>query len=76
MIYPQSSSCFKEGQNLGFLEMAKGLHEERRLLGKPQGYLFVIWKKVSCCHDIPEVATTIAALSALSLACIPVPGGT
>jgi hypothetical protein len=75
MLYPQSSSCFKEGQNLGFLEAASGLHEEQRILGKPNGYLFVVWKHVNCCRELAEVATTQAALQALPLACQAVPGG-
>jgi hypothetical protein len=75
MIYPQSSSCFKEGENPGLLEVTKGLREVRRVLGKPEGYLFVVWKKVSCCRDIPHVASTIAAITALSAACAVVPGG-
>jgi hypothetical protein len=75
MLYPQSSSCFKEGENPGILELTKGLREERRVLGRPNGYLFVVWKKVSCCRDLPEVASTLAALTALSAACVVVPGG-
>jgi hypothetical protein len=75
MLYPQSSSCFKEGQNPGLLELTKGLREERRFTGKPNGYLFVVWKKVSCCRDIPTVATSVANIIALSAACVVVPGG-
>ena len=75
MIYPQSSSCFVEGQNPGILELAKGIRETRRVLGKPEGYLFVVWKKVSCCRDIPTVASTLANIIAISAACIAVPAG-
>jgi hypothetical protein len=75
MLYPQSSSCFREGENLGFLETARGVREEQRIAGKPNGYLFVVWKHVSCCHDLPEVATTEAALKALPIACQAISGG-
>ena len=69
MIYPQSSSCFREWQNLGFLETFGGVREERRLLGRPKGYLFTVWRDVGCCQDLGEIATTMAAISALELAC-------
>lgn len=75
MLYPQSSSCFKEGINPALLVVTKGLREERRILGKPNGYLFVVWKKVSCCRDVPEVATSITNLLAISAACVVIPGG-
>lgn len=75
MIYPQSSSCFKEGENIGFLEAIKGVREEQRLLGKPNGYLFVIWKRVSCCKEFVEIAKNELALQAISLGCQVVPGG-
>ena len=75
MLYPQSSSCFKEGDNPGFLESVKGVREEQRILGKTNGYLFVVWKRVSCCQDLPQVATTQAAIHALPAACQAVPDG-
>jgi hypothetical protein len=75
MLYPQSSSCFKEGENLAWLETVGGVREEQRILGKTNGYLFAIYKRVSCCHDLAEVGTTEAALAALPLACQAVPGG-
>lgn len=75
MLYPQSSSCFKEGQSLGWLESLKGLREEQRLLGKLTGYLFVVWKRVSCCRDIPEAPANYLAIQALRLACQAVPDG-
>ena len=75
MLYPQSSSCFREGANLGFLETAQGVREEKRLLGKPNGYLFVIWKQVSCCEELAQIATTEAAVQAIPMACQAMPGG-
>ncbi|MGK5083734.1 type IV secretion system DNA-binding domain-containing protein [Bdellovibrionota bacterium FG-1] len=75
MLYPQSSSCFKEGQSLGLLEPLKGVREEQRMLGKLTGYLFVVWKKVSCCRDIAEAPAAFIAIQALRLACVAVPSG-
>lgn len=75
MLYPQSSSCFKEGQTLGLLETLKGVREEQRMLGKLTGYLFVVWKRVSCCHDIAEAPAAYIAIQALRLACQAIPDG-
>ena len=75
MLYPQGSSCFKEGQNLGALETWKGVREEQRIFGKPNGYLFVVWKRVSCCRDIPEAPAATIEIEALRAACQTVPGG-
>ncbi len=75
MLYPQGSSCFREGQSLGVLETIKGLREEQRMLGKLTGYLFVVWKRVSCCKDIAEAPAAYIAIQALRLACEAVPGG-
>ena len=48
MIWPQSSSCFREGQNIGLLETIQGVRETGRLTsGKFKGYLFSTWRKVS-----------------------------
>ncbi len=76
MLYPQTSSCFREGANLGALETWKGVREEQRMFGKPRGYLFVVWKRASCCRDIPEAPAAFIAIQALRLACQAVPGGT
>lgn len=75
MLYPQGSSCFKEGQNLGALETWKGVREEQRIFGKPNGYLFVVWKHVSCCRDIPEAPGAAIEIEALRAVCQTVPGG-
>jgi len=75
MLSPQSSSCFKEGLSLGALETWKGVREEQRLLGKFKGYLFVVWKRVSCCQDIPVAPAAFLAIQALRVACLAVPGG-
>jgi len=69
MIYPQSSSCFREGQNVGILR-AKGVSELGRIFnGKIKNYLYVTWRQVSCTRDIPYIASTHAWLAALQAAC-------
>ncbi len=70
MISPQSSSCFREGQNVGLLEHIKNVRELGRLgNGKLKGHLFVVWSKVSCCKDFAEVPVTFAATEAMIAAC-------
>lgn len=70
MITPQSSSCFKEGQNVQILETIKQVREERRLVTQQtKGYLFTVWNKVSCCRDLAEIPTAIAAIAAMNLVC-------
>jgi hypothetical protein len=69
MIYPQTSSCFREGQNVGILR-AKRVNEMGRLWsGKIKNYLYVVWKKVGCTRDIPFIASTYAWLASLQVAC-------
>lgn len=70
MIEPQSSSCFREGQNLGILETAMRTTEQSRLL-KPgnERFLYAIWRRTSCCQEYTSVATTQAALLALKASC-------
>jgi hypothetical protein len=70
MISPQSSSCFREGQNIGLLETVKNVRELGRLkTGKLKGHLFVVWSKVSCCRDFAEVPIVYAEVEAMSIAC-------
>lgn len=70
MIYPQATSCFREGQNMGLLENVNNVRELGRLSsGKLKGHLFVVWSKVSCCHDFAEVPWDYAAIEAISAAC-------
>ena len=69
MIYPQSSSCFREGQNVGILQ-TKGVSEIGRLIsGKFKNYLYVVWKRVGCTRDIPYIASTQAWLGAMQASC-------
>ncbi|MGK5086979.1 type IV secretion system DNA-binding domain-containing protein [Bdellovibrionota bacterium FG-2] len=70
MITPQSSSCFREGQNVGVLDTIKNVRELGRLTsGKLTGYLFTVWSKVSCCRDLALVPAAYIALEAMSVAC-------
>ncbi len=74
MISPDSSSCFREGQNVGLLETVKNVREVKRLMsGRPTGFLFVTWKRVSCCRDLPTVPAAMAALAVMQGACQAVP---
>tara|TARA_B100000609_G_scaffold179920_1_gene160067 strand:+ start:19131 stop:22106 length:2976 start_codon:yes stop_codon:yes gene_type:complete len=70
LVYPNSSSCFREGKSLGEIEVIKQGNERGRLLGKDhQTFLFAIWKRVSCCKDVQSVATTEASKVALVSMC-------
>lgn len=71
MIYPQSSSCFREGQNVGILETLKSAHETERIVnGKLKGYLFAVWAKTTTCKEMASVAQAQAAARAIPLACV------
>jgi hypothetical protein len=71
MIYPQSSSCFREGQNVGILETIKNARETERIVnGKMKGYLFAIWSKTTACKEMSAVAQAQAASHAIPLACV------
>lgn len=70
MIYPQSSSCFREGQNIGVLESVKNARETMRLAnGKLKGYLFVVWKRTWTCKELPTAVQAQAAALAIPAAC-------
>ena len=70
MIGPGSSSCFREGQNIGILDTVKNVREIGRITsGKFNGHLFVVWKPVSCTRDIPYLATSKAAIAAMKPMC-------
>jgi hypothetical protein len=70
MIYPQSSSCFREGQNVGVLETAKNARETMRLVnGELKGYLFVVWKKTWTCQEMTSAVQAKAAALAIPAAC-------
>ena len=69
MLYPQSSSCFKEGQNIGLLRLKRVNEIGRFSSGKIKNYLYVVWKPVSCTKDAYWVPGTYAWLAALEGAC-------
>ncbi len=71
MISPGSSSCFREGQNIGILETIKHNNELGRLYtGKLKGHLFVTWKPVTCTRELAEIPVATAALAAMQPICI------
>ena len=69
MISPQSSSCFREGQNIGLLENVKNVRELGRLTGKLKDSLFVVWSKVSCCQELAVAVEARVELEAIIAAC-------
>ena len=71
MIYPQSTSCFREGQNVGILETVKNARETMRLAnGKLKGYLFVVWSRTTTCKELPTAIQAKAAALAIPAACV------
>lgn len=68
MIYPQTSSSFKEGQNVAYLR-TRLVNELGRLKGKPSKFLYLVWNKVSCKRDIPFLFEAYAWIAALQLTC-------
>jgi hypothetical protein len=68
MIYPQSSGCFREGQNIGILR-AKRVLELGRLKGRMKNYLYATWKRVSCVVDWPAVPGVKAGIALSQLTC-------
>jgi len=70
MITPQSTSCFREGQNMGILEIPKNVNEVKRMMGIDlKSYLFTTWKKVSCCKNLSYIASTNAAIGLMNGIC-------
>ena len=69
MMYPSTSSCFREGQNVGLLEAPLLVNERGRLTGRLKDYLFVTWKRVSCCKELHEVPVAAALLASIKAAC-------
>ena len=69
MIYPQTSSCFREGQNIGFLRI-KGVSEIGRIWsGKLKNYLYVVWRSIHCSKDAPFLASATAWPTILKNTC-------
>ena len=51
MHIPQTTSCFRQGQNVGGLRL-KGINEYGRITNPTsKNYLFSMWKKVSCIKE-------------------------
>lgn len=69
MISPQTSSCFKEGQNVSVLQ-AKGVSEIGRLIkGEFKNYLYVVWKRVGCTRDVHTIPSTLAWPAVMQASC-------
>ena len=69
MIYPQASSCFREGQNVGILRLKRVNEMGRLWTGKIKNYLYVVWRRVRCTRDLPFYASARAWPSLLQGAC-------
>jgi hypothetical protein len=69
MILPSSSQCFREGQNVGFLETPFLVNDRERVRGRLKDYLFVTWRRVSCCKEYTDVPVAAAVLAAMRSAC-------
>jgi len=69
MILPSSSKCFREGQNVGFLETPFLVNDRDRLRGRLKDYLFVTWRRVTCCKEYTDVPVAAAAIAAMQAAC-------
>lgn len=73
MVYPQASSCFREGQNVGILQ-GLGVNELGRLTsGKLKNYLYTTWKRVSCTRDLPYVPEVYAGVELMGAVCKGIP---
>ena len=69
MIYPNSSSDFRRGQNLGFLAISQVNERGRMNPSKQTGHLYAIWKKVSCCKDISAPLEKEAIMAFIKATC-------
>lgn len=70
MVFPQSSSCFREGQSVGKLETLNGVNEIGRLSKLDHdSWLFVVWRKVSCCSESTSIASAEFAKKAMKAMC-------
>lgn len=70
MTFPQPSTCFREGQSVGKLETLDGVNEIGRMAGLNQdSWLFVVWKRVSCCSEVTSIPQAEFAKSAMKAIC-------
>ncbi|MFK7827879.1 MAG: hypothetical protein AB8G05_27270 [Oligoflexales bacterium] len=68
MIYPHSTSSFKEGQSIPWLR-GIGVNEASRLSGKLDKFLFVVWQESRCTVDAARASITHIWKSAIKAAC-------
>lgn len=70
MIFPQSSTCFREGQSVGKLETLNGVNEIGRMTKLNQdSWLFVVWKRVSCCSESTSIPQAEFAKAVMKTMC-------
>lgn len=70
MLIPQASSGFKLGQNIGILQLGKGVTEIGRILNaQPNNYLYAIWKKVECSSELPLIPGFYLAIELMGGIC-------
>ncbi len=70
MLSPNSSSCFREFENIGGLETIRQANNRGRLVKKNlQGNLFTTWKQVSCKKEWYEVPVYKAELAIIESVC-------
>lgn len=68
MIYPQTSGCFREGQNIAYLRR-QWVNETGRLMGKLNKFLYAIWQRRSCTVDWATGTASKVWLSGVIAAC-------
>ena len=68
MIYPSSSSSFKEGQNISWLR-GKGVNEVGRFSGRLNKYLYVVWQQHRCTVSAARGGIARAWIRVLKQAC-------
>ena len=70
IIKPNSSAGFREGETPAFVETFKRGNEYGRLAGGDiKNYLYVIWRRRSCCKEITTAFSTKAAVLAMKATC-------
>lgn len=69
MVYPNSTSCFREGENIAKLVL-KNVNESGRITkAMPKNYLYTSWQKVTCWKPWLAVPAMQVALQAARAAC-------
>lgn len=74
MLEPSTSSCFSPFSKSVAVPEMRGLSEFGRSMAglssiKRTGFLYLIWKPISCCRDVALVPAAEAAKAAIKLSC-------